>query len=184
MQKSFFKREPTPEYRHVSITDKKTRDDGATPEDALSDKELIEFYKTRSKPKNKTIQEEPTNNNKLEEDIKLLKNCINKTDVPKSIFKKEIDNLKNKLNEVSNKLFTKKVKSTIDGIKKTKIKKKSKYDSEKFTEGKNKIAQIDARLQDNNLKKNHKPSTKVKIMKKTGYEQKIKDLSLAGKYNV
>jgi len=122
-----------------------------TPEDALSDKQLIEFYKIYGKPndKNKNIKEKP-NNNKLEEDIKLLKNCISKTDVPKSIFKKEIDILKNKLNEVSNKLFTKKVKSTIKGIKKTKIKKKSKYDSEKFTEGKNTIAQIAARLQDIN----------------------------------
>jgi len=151
----------------------------ATPEDAFSGEELkafnIAYNKTYGNKK------EPTNNNKLEEDIKLLKNCISNTDVPKSIFKKEIDNLKNKLNEVSNKLFTKKVKKTIKGINKTNIKSKSEYDPEKFTEGKNTIAQIEARLQDNNLMKNHKLSTKVKIMKKTGYEHEIKALSPEGK---
>jgi len=72
--------------------------------------------------KKKPIKEK-SNNKKIKKDIKLLKNCISNTDVPKSIFKKEIDNLKNKLNEVSNKLFTIKVKKTIKGIKKTKIKK-------------------------------------------------------------
>jgi len=99
--------------------------------------------------KEKSIKEKP-NNKKIKKDIKLLKKDINKTDIPKSTFNPEIESMKNKLKEVSDKLFTKKVKSTIDSIKKTKIKSKSKYDPEKFTEGKNKIAQIAARLQDNN----------------------------------
>jgi len=131
----------------------------ATLADEIGDEDAAEWYISQGlKPIKSTLLEmlrkrdiKKSKKDNIKKDIKLLKKDIKKTNISKSTFNPEIESMKNKLKEVSNKLFTKKVKSTIDSINKTKIKSKSKYDSEKFTEGKNKIAQIEARLQDNNL---------------------------------
>jgi hypothetical protein len=111
--------------------------------------ELEDYYKMNKPERN------------IKKEVKESIKKVNESRVKKLISKKSKPNKENLIWELKN---------SINNVKKAHIKHKSKnlsYDPERFTEGKNKMAQIEGHILEKNLERYHKPSTKVKVMKKS-----------------
>jgi hypothetical protein len=126
--------------------------------------ELEDYYKT-TKPKRN-----------LKEEVKESIKKVNESRVKKHISKKTKPNKENLIWEL---------KDSINNVKKAHNNHKSNklpYDPERFTEGKNKMAQIEGHILESNLEKYHKPSTKVKVMKKSMISEDVnEDISKAAR---